>query len=246
MFIAFSGWHKSTWVKDRNNSPGITNSRANRMKVKNRQQTLSDELICQLDRCLKISTSTGISSTKKNPASKMVEANLTKAENTHIVGLMRVNHAGEVAAQGLYVGQALTAKDPTLKEKMLKNSREEIDHLAWCNERLNELNGKPSFFTPVWYLGSYFLGALAGLAGDKFSLGFVEETEIQVAKHLESHLEKLPKKDEKTKAILQKMREDEKLHAMQAAEDGAEELPEIIKKAMSLTAKIMTFTAYRL
>ena len=157
---------------------------------------------------------------------------------------MRVNHSGEVAAQGLYRGQALTARLEGTREKMDHAALEELDHLSWCNKRLEELNDKPSLLNPFWYGLSFGMGAIAGAAGDKWSLGFVHETEEQVVIHLEEHLEKLSNKDKKTIAILEQMRIDEAQHSEEALESGAEILPEGVKKIMSLIAKVMTKSSY--
>ena len=159
---------------------------------------------------------------------------------------MRVNHAGEVCAQALYRGQALTADLGEVKEQMIEAAEEELDHLAWCNRRLNELDDKPSIFNPIWYGMSFSLGALAGLAGDKWSLGFVEETEKQVVNHLEEHLEKISEKDKKTKIIINQMRDEEQSHQEQAKEAGASELPEPVKEIMKKVSKIMTSTSYHI
>lgn len=157
---------------------------------------------------------------------------------------MRVNHAGEVAAQGLYQGQALTAKLNNIREKMQHAADEEIDHLVWCQQRLQELDSHTSYLHPLWYLGSFTIGAVAGLAGDKWSLGFVAETENQVSEHLASHQRKLPNDDLKSKAIITQMREDEIQHAKMAVSAGAADLPRGIKWLMTITAKVMTATAY--
>ncbi|MCA0404011.1 MAG: 2-polyprenyl-3-methyl-6-methoxy-1,4-benzoquinone monooxygenase, partial [Proteobacteria bacterium] len=179
---------------------------------------------------------------RPSPAKQFNEPILNTAEKKYIAGLMRVNHSGEVCAQALYQGQALTAKLDSVKEEMQKAAIEEIDHLAWCEERLKELKAKPSILNPFWYAGSFILGAAAGLAGDKWSLGFVAETEVQVGAHLQKHLTVLPKQDEKTKAILNQMYEDESQHAETARQHGAKELPFIIKMAMQKISKMMTFT----
>jgi len=183
-------------------------------------------------------------STRLSPASPLPESALTINEKKHIAGLMRVNHAGEVCAQALYQGQALTAQLTHVKKQMNEAAMEEIDHLAWCEQRLNELNSHPSVFNPLWYAGSLILGAIAGLAGDNISLGFVAETERQVTSHLQKHLQDIPAGDVKTVAILQRMQEDEEYHALTAVKAGATELPFIIKRGMTLVAKIMTKTSY--
>ncbi|MBA2410021.1 MAG: 2-polyprenyl-3-methyl-6-methoxy-1,4-benzoquinone monooxygenase [Gammaproteobacteria bacterium] len=158
--------------------------------------------------------------------------------------LLRVDHAGEVAAQGLYQGQALTARDVQVREQMRHSAAEENDHLAWCHERILELGGRRSVFGPCWYLGSYALGAAAGLAGDRWSLGFVSETEHQVVRHLEDHLRRLSAGDHRSHAILAQMKVDEGQHAEIATRAGGQELPGAFKQAMTLVSKVMTRTAY--
>ena len=169
---------------------------------------------------------------------------LTPEEKKQIAGLMRVNHTGEVCAQALYQGQALTATLTPVKAQLEQAAQEENEHLAWCEQRLTELNSRPSLLNPVWYIGSLLIGATAGLAGDRWSLGFVAETEHQVAAHLQSHIEKLPEKDERTRAILQQMYTDEAQHAQMAEKAGAAELPNPIKKLMTKIAQLMTKTSY--
>ena len=158
---------------------------------------------------------------------------------------MRVNHAGETAAQALYRGQALVARDPALREDLLRAADEEHDHLAWCQQRATELGGGVSKLAPLWYTGSLAIGVLAGLAGDKTSLGFLAETEDQVSEHLAGHLERLPEKDNDSRAILEKMREDEIRHGQGALEQGGGELPRPVRELMRLTAKFMTTVSYR-
>jgi ubiquinone biosynthesis monooxygenase Coq7 len=159
---------------------------------------------------------------------------------------MRVNHAGEVCAQALYQGQALTAQLTHIKKQMMDAALEETDHLAWCEARLYELDSQPSRLTVFWYSGSIVLGALAGWAGDKISLGFVAETERQVSAHLQNHLQSLPVDDKKTRLILKQMKEDEEHHAQTAIEAGAIELPSVVKQLMSLVSKVMTKSSYYL
>jgi len=154
--------------------------------------------------------------------------------------LMRVNHVGEVCAQALYQGQALTSRSAEVRTKMQEAADEEIDHLNWCFQRIEELDGRVSYLNPLWYLGSFVMGVGAGLAGDKWSLGFLAETEQQVVEHLESHLERLPEQDTVSRAIVSKMAEDEAIHASMAIENGAAELPDVVKNAMRMTARIMT------
>jgi len=157
---------------------------------------------------------------------------------------MRINHAGEVAAQGLYQGQALTAKLDNVRQQMQLAAQEEVDHLAWCKSRINELGTHTSYLDPVWYLGSVAIGAAAGIAGDKWSLGFVNETEKQVVQHLEGHIKQIPEHDTKSHAILEKMKTDEQHHATTALRAGATELPGPIKMVMKLVSKIMTKSSY--
>jgi ubiquinone biosynthesis monooxygenase Coq7 len=160
--------------------------------------------------------------------------------------LMRVNHVGEVCAQALYQGQALTSRSIDVKDKMNEAAEEEIDHLNWCYQRIEQLDSHTSYLNPIWYLGSFALGIGAGLAGDKWSLGFLAETERQVVEHLESHLERLPAEDTISRAIVSQMAEDEAKHAEMAVENGAAELPEFIKQAMKKTAGLMTKLSERI
>jgi ubiquinone biosynthesis monooxygenase Coq7 len=157
---------------------------------------------------------------------------------------MRINHSGEVAAQALYAGQALTAKGAATQASMVAAAQEESDHLAWCAERLDELGGRKSILNPLWYAGSFAIGALAGLAGDKTSLGFVAETEKQVGLHLATHLRELPIGDTRTRAIIEQMSRDEARHGENARNAGANELTAPIRALMKLTSKVMTRTAY--
>ena len=157
--------------------------------------------------------------------------------------LMRVNHAGEVAAQGLYHGQALFARDPATRDLLEQSAREEADHLAWCETRLAELGSRPSLLQPLWYAGSFAIGAVAGLSSDPVSLGFVAETERQVERHLDSHLEQLPAEDQRSRAILSAMRNDERAHGEHAIQSGAVTLPAPVRRLMHATAKVMTTTA---
>ena len=162
----------------------------------------------------------------------------------HAAGLMRVNHAGELAAQALYHGQALVARDPSVRDFMLQAAREEGDHLAWCAERLRALESRPSVLGPLWYVGSLAIGALAGLGGDRISLGFLSETERQVEGHLEEHLERLPAEDAASRAILEQMKADEIRHGAQARERGGTVLPAPARALMRVAAKAMTTSAY--
>ena len=206
--------------------------------------SLIDKLITEIDNGLKFSTQNFQKESREYPAKSIKEDNLTEIERNISASLMRINHAGEVSAQGLYRGQALTARLEGTRDKMDEAAQEELDHLAWCNKRLEELNEKPSIFNPVWYGLSFTMGAIAGLAGDKWSLGFVHETEEQVVRHLETHLDKIPESDKKTAAILEQMAIDEAHHSEEALESGAAELPENIKKLMGGIAKVMTKSSY--
>ncbi|MGC1183188.1 2-polyprenyl-3-methyl-6-methoxy-1,4-benzoquinone monooxygenase [Legionella sp.] len=182
--------------------------------------------------------------TRNSPAANHTNSPLSSCEKKHVAGLMRVNHAGEVCAQALYQGQALTAKLDRVKKQMNDAAAEENDHLGWCEERLHELGSKPSVFNPIWYSGSLLLGAIAGFTGDKISLGFVAETERQVSTHLQHHLQKLPTHDQKSQAILLQMREDEEQHATAAINAGGIELPYLVKLLMRMVSKLMTKSSY--
>lgn len=211
-----------------------------------RNYSLLDQLCFKADKLLK--TLSGhvdlTSDARPNPALSLPETDLDQKQKSHIAGLMRVNYAGEVCAQALYQGQALTARNPDLKLKLTQAGLEEEDHLRWCQSRIHELDSHVSYLNPIWYAGSFTLGVIAGICGDKYNLGFLEETEKQVTSHLEDHLTKLPKKDLRTQAILEQMRTEEAEHANLAHKIGAVELPSPIKSAMSFVSKIMTSTAY--
>jgi 3-demethoxyubiquinol 3-hydroxylase len=168
---------------------------------------------------------------------------LSEPERQLSAELMRVNHAGEIAAQGLYHGQALVARNPEVRNLLEQAAREETDHLAWCEERLLELKDRPSRLDPLWYAGSFAIGVLAGLASDRTSLGFVTETERQVERHLDTHLERLPAGDDRSRQILKQMRADEQAHGELAQRAGGETLPTGVQKLMQATARVMTHTA---
>ncbi len=205
-----------------------------------------DQFVNQLDAALRTVAGKPVPTERPDPSADIEEAELTTAERTLSGNLMRVNHAGEVSAQGLYQGQALTAKLPDVRGAMERAAQEENDHLVWCENRINALGAHKSLLGPFWYAGSFAIGSLAGLAGDKWSLGFVTETERQVVKHLDEHLNRLPEADAKSRAVLEQMKEDEAHHATVALEAGAAELPTPVKKLMGLTSKIMTTLAFRL
>jgi ubiquinone biosynthesis monooxygenase Coq7 len=179
-----------------------------------------------------------------NPADAIEEAGIDESDRELAGRLMRINHSGEVAAQGLYQGQALTARLPEVREKMERAAMEENDHLDWCASRIKDMGTHTSYLNPIWYIGSVVIGAIAGKAGDKWSLGFVAETEHQVVRHLDEHLEQINTEDKKTRVILQQMKEDEAQHATTALHAGGAPLPAPIKSLMSLSSKIMTRTTF--
>jgi 3-demethoxyubiquinol 3-hydroxylase len=210
-----------------------------------RHYTLLDKLCMQFDKGLAV-LQDRVAATRANPSNDIQEGPLSADEEQHAAGLMRVNHVGEVCAQALYQGQAFTAKSAEVAKDMQQAADEENDHLLWCAERLKQLNSGPSLFNPFWYCGAYAMGAVAGFAGDKWSLGFVVETERQVEAHLNSHLEKLPANDFKSRAIVEQMRIDEAKHADHAEAAGAKQLPTLLKQLMRAHAKVMTYVAYQL
>ncbi len=171
---------------------------------------------------------------------------LDPAQREHAAGLMRVNHVGEVCAQALYQSQKLVARKPEISKMLDHSGQEEMDHLAWCETRLQELGSHTSYLNPLWYAGSFAIGLAAGLAGDRWSLGFVAETEKQVENHLENHLKKLPEEDHRSRAIVDQMRIDEIEHGQAAISAGGSPLPESVKKIMQLMSKVMTSTAYKI
>lgn len=212
-----------------------------------RHLTPIDTIVCQVDTALRtLFPPLNRASSRPTPWEELPSPQLSADEKRHVAGLMRVNHSGEVSAQGLYQGQALTAKLPMVREQMNQAALEEVDHLAWCEARLHELGASPSHLNILWYFGSVFIGALAGWIGDAYSLGFVAETEKQVTQHLQAHLERLPHQDEKTRALLEMMKEDEMHHGQLALDAGAHELPLPIKWLMGGVSKIMTYTSYYL
>lgn len=206
---------------------------------------LEERLILGLDRALRTVCSVDAAQ-RPNPGEAHPEPALDDAQRRHVAGLMRVNHAGEVAAQALYEGQAATARLDEVRDAMRQAAEEETDHLAWCHQRLRELDSRSSLLNPVWYAGSWAIGALAGLAGDRWSLGFVAETERQVIRHLDDHLGRLPVEDHRSRAILEQMKVDEAHHGTVALEAGGAELPAPVRSAMTLVSKVMTTAAYRL
>lgn len=211
-----------------------------------RKLSFSDRLLDELQHGLNTSHQRPAMGARGYPAKDIEDDALSEVDIAHSAGLMRVNNAGEVAAQGLYRGQALGARSSALGAAMQQAAEEENEHLNWCQQRLVELNQRRSRFDGVWYWGSFGIGALAAAAGDKWSLGFVKETEQQVGAHLQRHLQQLPAADQRSRAILGSMCEDELRHAENAAKAGAAELPAAVKAAMTLVSKVMTFTAYRI
>ncbi len=203
-----------------------------------------DRLLIAFDNSLR-TVFTPARSARPNPAEELPESALSEAEKRNAEALMRVNHVGEVCAQALYQGQALTAKNPQARAALEEAAREETDHLAWCESRINELGGRKSLLNPLWYTGSFALGATAGVLGDKWNLGFLAETERQVEAHLDEHLQQLPEQDAKSRAIVQQMKEDEIRHAQTAVHFGAAELPPPIRIAMRGMSMVMKRIAHR-
>lgn len=214
--------------------------------MQKRRLSLLDKLICEADSVMKTLTSRGNQPNRPSPSKGHLDAALTDPERKHVAGLMRVNHTGEVCAQALYQGQALTAKLPDVREEMQQAAQEEVDHLVWCEERLRELDSHTSFLNPAWYGMSFALGAIAGAIGDKVSLGFVAATEERVCSHLRDHLKQLPEEDRKSQLILQQMLEDEQRHGDNALAAGGTEFPQPVKNVMSSVSRIMTSASYRI
>jgi len=210
-----------------------------------RRLTAFDHLISSADRALRTLSSSTNKAQRANPAREVAQPfELSERERHHAAGLMRVNHSGEVCAQALYQGQALTAKLPNVRDEMEQAAEEEVDHLAWCEDRLRELDSRPSLLNPLWYALSFGLGAGAGLVSDRLSLGFVAATEELVCKHLSDHLESLPSQDDKSRAIVGQMLEDEAKHAANALANGGLAFPAPVKGLMNLVSKVMTKSSY--
>src|SRR5712671_5853842 len=203
-----------------------------------------DRLISEFDRALR-AVSGVANAARHSPAGDQPEAELDPGARAHAAALMRVNHVGEICAQALYQGQSLTARNPQVKAALEEAAREEQDHLAWSVDRVRELGGRPSLLNPLWYAGSFAIGALAGALGDRWNLAFLAETERQVEEHLTGHLEALPAEDERTRAVVEGMRADEARHRMMAVALGAAELPQPVRLAMRLASRVMTAVAYR-
>jgi 3-demethoxyubiquinol 3-hydroxylase len=215
-----------------------------------RHYSLLDRLITPLDQTVRTLFASHVAA-RPYPAENLPEspqiadrASDSDGVRRHTAALMRINHSGEVAAQALYQGQAFVSQADATRASLIEAAREETDHLAWCAERIRELGGRTSLLNPLWYTGSFAIGALAGLAGDRTSLGFVAETERQVVEHLDGHLQRLPAEDARTRAIIQQMSADEQRHGRSAMLAGGAELPEPVRALMKLTAKVMTRTAY--
>lgn len=210
-----------------------------------RQFSPVDRLLMQADAAMRTLLPFSGAPARPSPAVLQNETPMSEEETRHVAGLMRINHTGEVCAQALYQGQALTAKLPQVRKAMEHAADEEVDHLAWCEQRIRELGSHPSVLNPLFYGLSFGVGAVAGLISDRVSLGFVAATEDQVVKHLDEHLEQIPADDAKTRAILEQMREDEEHHATSAIEAGGLRFPAPVKFGMSLLSKVMTKSTYR-
>ena len=202
-----------------------------------------DRLIVSFDRGLRTLFATAVTA-RSQPGEDLREDGMDATRRQHAAALMRVNHTGEVCAQALYQGQALTARNATAQAALERAAREETDHLAWTEKRIDELGGRKSVLNPLWYAGSFAIGAAAGLLGDRFSLGFLAETEKQVVEHLEGHLQRLPPEDQKSRAIVHEMRMDEARHGTTALEHGGAELPLPARALMRVASAIMTKTSY--
>ncbi|OOG62028.1 demethoxyubiquinone hydroxylase family protein [Rhodanobacter sp. B04] len=209
-----------------------------------RTLTPLDRLLAGCERALEAIAGTP-AARRPSPAAGIGEAELDDAERRHAAGLMRINHTGEVCAQALYLGQAALARNAGNREHLLHAAAEETDHLAWCTQRLRQLDSRPSLLNPLWYAGSYAIGALAAVAGDPVSLGFVVETERQVEAHLAEHLERLPVQDERSRAVLTQMQADEIRHAQAAQQRGGIELPFPLPQLMHASSMVMKTVAYR-
>jgi ubiquinone biosynthesis monooxygenase Coq7 len=209
-----------------------------------RRLSALDRMVIAADAALRSVGGRSAGPARPTPADQRADTLLDDADRQLAARLMRVNHAGEVAAQALYQGQAMTARQSDVRRALRRAAREEQDHLDWCEERVRELGARPSALNALWYAGSYAIGALAGLAGDERSLGFIVETERQVVEHLGGHLERLPSGDERSRAILEQMQVDEARHGEDAERAGGAPVPPLIRRLMRLTARVMTGTAY--
>ena len=213
-----------------------------RMKI--RHLTPLDKILVGANNALRTVATPAGRPARVNPSENIIDADMDSRQKAHAAGLMRVNHAGEVAAQALYQGHATVARDKDIEAQMKHAADEEFAHLAWCEQRIKELGYEPSRLSPLWYAGAFAIGAASGVLGDKWSLGFIAETEKQVCSHLDSHLEHLPVEDVKSRAIVEQMRDEEEEHGEKAIDAGAAELPRPVIRLMRATAKVMTKTAY--
>ena len=205
-----------------------------------------DRLLLNVEQALRTVHGTPPATERPDPADAIAPSQLDEQAQKHAAGLMRINHVGEICAQALYQAQALTARDPNLQNSMARAADEENDHLRWCEARVKALNSHTSYLNPLWYAGSFAIGTCAGLAGDKWSLGFVAETERQVVKHLDSHLQQLHANDQQSRAVVEQMKEDEAKHATWAVNAGGAELPKPVTWLMQACSKVMTSAAYRI
>jgi ubiquinone biosynthesis monooxygenase Coq7 len=212
--------------------------------MKTRRYSPLDRLVMNFDQALRTLAGKPLVTGRRNPAHDCEDATLGEAQKTESMRLMRVNHAGEVAAQALYQGQALTARLENVRNRMERAAEEENDHLDWCEQRVTELGGHVSYLNPLWYLGSFAIGAAAGVVGDKWSLGFVAETEKQVIRHLDGHLQRIAEQDRKSRAIIEQMKIDEAHHGAEAKRAGGADLPQPVQRAMAFVSALMTGTAY--
>ena len=213
--------------------------------MNNRKLSVLDQFITQIDHGLRTVLGDAPTPGRVSPALDVQDAELSSKGRDHAVALMRVNHTGEVCAQALYQGQALTAKLPDVREQMKEAAVEEVDHLAWCEERIKDLGGNTSLLNPFFYAASFGIGAVAGLISDKLSLGFVAATEDQVCSHLKTHLDQLPAEDLKSRAIVEEMLADEERHAQAALDAGGYKFPSPVKQAMTLVSSVMTKGSYK-
>lgn len=214
------------------------------MDMSKRHYYFTDRLCLGLDQAIRALTDNAKTTGQPYPAKGVDNPPLTETARQQSAAFMRINHAGEICAQALYHGQGLVTRQAAMQEKMQQAAIEEGDHLEWCRKRLDELGSHVSYLNPFWYTGSFCIGLVAGWVGDKWSLGFVAETEQQVVKHLEKHLQTLPAEDQRSYRILQQMQEDEAKHRNEAIASGAHELPGFIKRIMTLASRVMVKTAY--
>jgi ubiquinone biosynthesis monooxygenase Coq7 len=247
---AFSCLH---WAQQRENEPRRDRSafyvRArcrHNMSMFNRHISLPDRILIEMERALMTALGATPEAARASPANGIADTKLSEAQRHHAAGLMRVNHTGEVCAQALYSGQAGMARDSVTRARLLEAAAEETDHLAWCGERLKELSSRPSLLNPLWYAGSFAIGALAALTSDRISLGFVVETERQVEAHLGEHLIRLPETDARSRAVVAQMQADEARHGRNALAAGATELPFPVPQLMRFASAIMKAVAYRI